>query len=432
VGYQEEALTNGAQGVGLQPGAAVQEERLAELLDLVLDLNPFQRGRVDALGLGKRPSLTELRPLTKRDLVADQEAHPPYGTNLTYPLNEYTQVFQTSGTTAHPLRVLETADDWMWWRERFANTMRAAGLDGSDRVALAFSFGPHVQFWAAKEGLQDIGALGISLGGMGSVQRLQTLAEVEATTLWCTPTYALHLLEVAVEQRLESSFETLERVMCTGEPGGSLPGVRSRIEQGMGVVCVDHAGLTEAGPFGEPCPEGHGLHVDENEFICEILDEDLNPTAQGERGELVITPLGLTGFPALRYRTGDSVIATEERCPAGHEGRWLPGGIVGRTDDMVVIRGMNVYPSAIEESVRQFSSTGEFRITFYTERSGMDEVKLEVELTDGADARRLQETMRQQLGLRVRVVPIAPGILPRQTGKSRRVVDDRSPRWVES
>ena len=425
-------MTNGAQGVGLQPGAAVQEERLAELLELVLDRNPFQRGRVEALGLGERPSLTDLRPLTKRDLVADQEAHPPYGTNLTYPLSEYTQAFQTSGTTAHPLRVLETADDWKWWRERFANTMRVAGLDGSDRVALAFSFGPHVQFWAAKEGLQDIGALGISLGGMGSVQRLQTLAEVEATTLWCTPTYALHLLEVAVEQRLESSFESLERVMCTGEPGGSLPGVRSRIEEGMGVVCIDHAGLTEAGPFGEPCPEGHGLHVDESEFICEILDEDLNPTAQGERGELVITPLRLTGFPALRYRTGDSVIATEERCPEGHEGRWLPGGIVGRTDDMVVIRGMNVYPSAIEESVRQFSSTGEFRITFYTERSGMDEVKLEVELTDGTDARRLQETMRQQLGLRVRVVPIAPGILPRQTGKSRRVVDERSPRWVES
>jgi phenylacetate-CoA ligase len=432
VGDQEEALTNGAQGVGLQPGAAVQEERLAELLELVLDRNPFQRGRVEALGLGERPSLSELRPLTKRDLVADQEAHPPYGTNLTYPLAEYTQVFQTSGTTAHPLRVLETADDWKWWRERFANTMRVAGLDGSDRVALAFSFGPHVQFWAAKEGLQDVGALGISLGGMGSVQRLQTLGEVEATTLWCTPTYALHLLEVAVEQRLESSFATLERVMCTGEPGGSLPGVRSRIEEGMGVVCIDHAGLTEAGPFGEPCPEGHGLHVDESEFICEILDDDLNPTAQGERGELVITPVRLTGFPALRYRTGDSVIATDERCPAGHEGRWLPGGIVGRTDDMVVIRGMNVYPSAIEESVRQFSSTGEFRITFYTERSGMDEVKLEVELTDGTDARRLQETMRQQLGLRVRVVPIAPGILPRQTGKSRRVVDERSPRWVES
>jgi phenylacetate-CoA ligase len=405
---------------------------LDELLELVLDRNDYQRGRVDALDLGERPDLTDLRPLTKRDLVADQEAHPPFGTNLTYPLDQYTQVFQTSGTTAHPLRVLETAADWSWWRERFANTLLIAGLDSSDCVALAFSFGPHVQFWAAKESLQEIGALGISLGGMGSVQRLQTIAEVEATTLWCTPTYALHLLEVAVEQRLESAFESLQRVLCTGEPGGSLPGVRSRIEEGLGVRCIDHAGLTEAGPFGDPCPEGHGLHVDENEFICEILDENLNPTAQGQRGELVITPLRLTGFPALRYRTGDSVINTDERCPAGHEGRWLPGGIVGRTDDMVVIRGMNVYPSAIEESVRQFSSTGEFRITFYTERSGMDEVKLEVELTDGADARRLQETMRQQLGLRVRVVPIALGILPRQTGKSRRVVDERQPRWAES
>ncbi len=429
---QEEALTTSGQGVDVQPGAIDQSERLGELLELVLDRNPFQRGRVESLELGDPPSLTELRPLTKRDLVADQESHPPFGTNLTYPLDRYTQVFQTSGTTAHPLRVLETAEDWEWWRERFANTIRIAGIDIGDRVALAFSFGPHVQFWAAKEGLQEVGALGISLGGMGSVQRLQTIAEVQATALWCTPTYALHLIEVAVEQRLESAFYSLERVLCTGEPGGSLPGVRTRIEDGLGAAVIDHAGLTEAGPFGDPCPEGHGLHIDENQFVCEILDEDMNPTAQGERGELVITPLRLTGFPALRYRTGDSVIATEERCPAGHEGRWLPGGIVGRTDDMVVVRGMNVYPSAIEEAVRQVSSSGEFRITFYTERSGMDEVKLEVELTEGTDARRLQETMRQQLGLRVRVVPIAPGILPRQTGKSRRVVDERSPRWVAS
>lgn len=429
---EEGDLTAEGQAVSVQPAAGANDERVGELLDLVLDRNPFQRGRAEALELGAQPSLTELRPLTKRDLVADQERHPPFGTNLTYPLDHYTQVFQTSGTTAHPLRVLETAEDWEWWRERFANTMRIAGIQSSDRVALAFSFGPHVQFWAAKGGLEDLGAMGISLGGMGSVQRLQTIAEVQATTLWCTPTYALHLLEVAVEQRLESAFERIDRVLCTGEPGGSLPGVRSRIEEGLGAVVIDHAGLTEAGPFGDPCPEGHGLHIDENEFVCEILDEDMSPTAQGEKGELVITPLRLTGFPALRYRTGDSVIATDERCPAGHEGRWLPGGIVGRTDDMVVVRGMNVYPSAIEEAVRQVSTSSEFRITFYTERSGMDEVKLEVELTEGTDARRLQETMRQQLGLRVRVVPIAPGILPRETGKARRVVDERTSRWVAS
>jgi phenylacetate-CoA ligase len=410
--------------------ASLQEERLSELLELVLARNPFQRARLEALDLGTEPGLHELPPLSKRELVSDQEQNPPFGTNLTYPLQEYTQVFQTSGTTGRPLRVLDTADDWAWWRERFAHTLTVAGVTPSDRVALAFSFGPHVQFWASKEGLQELGAMAVALGGMGTVQRLQTIAEVEATTLWCTPTYALRVLEVALEHRLESALETIERVICTGEPGASLPAVRSRIEDGFGASCVEHAGLTEAGPFGYPCPEGHGLHVDEREFVCEIVDEELNPTPAGQRGELLLTPLGRTGFPVLRYRTGDVVVHADERCPAGHDDRWLPGGIVGRTDDMVVIRGMNVYPAAIEEAVRHVSGSGEFRITFYSERAGMDEVKLEVELEEGGDARGLQENMRQQLGLRVRVVPVAPGSLPRSEGKARRVVDERSPRWA--
>jgi len=411
--------------------ASEQGERTARLLELVLDRNPFQRARLEALGLGAEPSLAELPPLTKRELVSDQERNPPFGTNLTFPLDQYTQVFQTSGTTGRPLRVLDTADDWAWWRQRFAHTLEIAGVEPSDRVALAFSFGPHVQFWASKEGLQEVGAMALGLGGMGSVQRLQTIAEVEATTVWCTPTYALRLLEVALEQRLESALESVDKVICTGEPGASLPAVRSRIEEGFGASCVEHAGLTEAGPFGYPCPEGHGMHIDEREFVCEIVDEELTPTAPGERGELLITPLGRTGFPVLRYRTGDVVVQADGRCPAGHEDRWLPGGIVGRTDDMVVIRGMNVYPAAIEEAVRHVSGSGEFRITFYSERNGMDEVKLEVELEEGGDARGLQEVMRAQLGLRVRVVPITPGVLPRSDGgKARRVIDQRSPRWA--
>jgi phenylacetate-CoA ligase len=419
--------------VNAGPAATLDRDgRVAELLELVMERNAFQRGRVEALGLAGDSRLADLPPLTKRELVADQEHNPPFGTNLTYPLERYTQLHQTSGTTGRPLRVLDTADDWAWWRARFAHTLAVAGVKAGDRVALAYSFGPHIQFWAAKEGLQEIGALGVALGGMTSVQRLKTVAEVGATAIWCTPTYALRLLEVACEQRLESAFESVERVLCTGEPGASLPAVRSRIEEGFEARCLDHAGLTEAGPFGYPCPDGHGLHVDEDEFVCEILGEDLQPAASSERGELVLTPLHRTGFPVLRYRTGDVVVNSEEHCPAGHQDRWLPGGIVGRTDDMVVIRGMNVYPSAIEEAVRNESGSGEFRITFYTERSGMDEVKLEVELDEGAAARRLQEVMRQQLGLRVRVVPVASGILPREEGKARRVVDDRAPRWSRS
>jgi phenylacetate-CoA ligase len=409
-----------------------QEERLSRLLEIVLTQNPFQRGRLEGLGLDDSPSLSDLPTLTKRELVHDQDRNPPFGTNLTYPLDRYTQIFQTSGTTGRPLRVLDTADDWAWWTERFAHTLTIAGVEPSDRAALAYSFGPHVQFWAAKAGLQAVGATSVALGGMTSVQRLQTIGEVEASVLCCTPTYALHLVEVALENRIESTLDTVKRVICTGEPGASLASVRSRIEDGFEAAVIDHAGLTEAGPFGYPCPEGHGLHIDEREFALEILDENLDPTVPEGRGELVLTPLKRTGFPVLRYRTGDVVVATEERCPAGHEDRWLPGGIVGRTDDMVVIRGMNVYPSAVEEAVRGVSGSGEFRITFYSERGGMDEVKLEVELDQGPDARALQEVMRQQLGLRVRVVPVAPGVLPRETGKARRVVDERAPRWVGS
>lgn len=412
---------------GRAPRKTTNGARWRELLALVRETNEFQRRRL--AGVPTDPTLQELPLLTKRELIEDQAANPPFGTNLTFPLDRYIQVHQTSGTTGPPLRVLDTAEDWAWWRELFAHTLSVAGVRPGDRVALAFSFGPHVQFWAAKEGLQELGAMAVPLGGMTSVQRLQTIADVKATAVTCTPTYALQLLEVAVEERLEGAVEPVERVICTGEPGGSLESVRSRIEEGFGARCVDHAGLTEAGPFGYPCPEGGGLHVFEDEFDFEILDTELRPTAADQRGELVLTPLRRTGFPVIRYRTGDVVLNTDERCPGGHDDRWLPGGIVGRTDDMVVIRGMNVYPSAIEETVRQSPGTGEFRLSFYSEPGGMDEIKLEVELGEGGDARRLQETMRQQLGLRVRIVPVAPGVLPRTVGKARRVIDERSRNW---
>ena len=406
---------------------ATREDSTGELLELVLERNPFQRARV--AGLDARPSLAELQPLQKDELVRDQQRNPPFGTNLTYPLESYTQLHQTSGTTGPPLRVLDTAEDWAWWRRLFADTLDVTGVSPGDRVALAFSFGPHVQFWAAIEGLKEVGAMAIPLGGMTSAQRLRTIAEVGATALMCTPTYALRLFEVAMEERLEHALEPVERVICTGEPGASLPAVRLRIEEGFGARCYDHAGLTEAGPFGYPCTAGGGLHVYDDDFVCEILDADLRPVEPGDRGELVLTPLRRTGFPVLRYRTGDVVVRAEDRCPAGHDDRWLPGGIVGRTDDMVVIRGMNVYPSSIEEAVRGVRGAGEFRITFYSDRSGMDEVKLEVELPGGPEARELQELMRQQLGLRVRVVPVAHGVLPRSEGKARRVVDERATTW---
>ncbi len=395
-------------------------ESLQDLLGLVLERNPFQRARLAASDPAALP------PLTKRELLDDQAAHPPFGTNLTYPLDRYVRLFKTSGVTGAPLKVLDTAEDWAWRRERYVHALRAAGIGPGDRVAMAFSFGPYAHGWNASEGLSGIGALAVPLGSMSSLQRLQTIAEVEATVLWCTPTYALRLLEVALHERMEAALASVQTVLCGGEPGASLAGTRERIHEGFGARCLDHYGLTEVGPFAYPCSAGPGLHVDERDFVVEYLDERLEPVVPGERGELVVTPLRRTGFPVLRYRTGDVVVRSALRCPAGHADPWLPDGIVGRTDDMVVIRGMNVYPSAIEEAVRGVDGSGEFRITFYSASRGMDEIKLEVELPEGAAARTLHEQVRRALGgLRVRVVPVAAGVLPRTDGKARRVVDER-------
>jgi phenylacetate-CoA ligase len=397
--------------------------RLPALLERVLPGNAFQRAR---LGDADGSDLARLPLTTKDDLLADQAAHPPFGTNLTFGLERYTHLHQTSGSTGTTLRVLDTEEDWAWWRAQLGRVLAAAGVGPGDRVALAYSFGPYVQFWASYEGAQAAGALVIPLGGMDSVQRLETMREYGATALLCTPSYALHLAKVAVDKGLGAALETVERVVCTGEPGASMPAVRDRIESVWGARCFDHAGASEVGSFAYPCAADGGLHLFEDEFVCEILDPATGaPVAEGAAGELVMTALGRTGFPVIRYRTGDMIERTARGCSAGHPGLWLPQGILGRVDDMVVIRGMNVFPSAIEEILRRSNGVGEFSITFYNDPHAMDEVKVEVELAQAREAREIQARLRQTLGLRVRIVPVKPGILPTYAGKARRVVDLR-------
>ncbi len=409
------------------------EERLGRLNDLlarVVETNAFQRERLRGhLPLDSLAELARLPFTTKHDLVSDQAAHPPFGTNLTYPLERYTHLHQTSGTSGTTLRVLDTPEDWAWWRRNIGVVFRAAGVGPDDRVALAYSFGPYIQFWASYEGAQDVGAMVIALGGMDSLQRLQTIRDYRATTLLCTPTYAVHLARVAEQNGLADALSSIERVVCTGEPGASIASVRRQIQVGWGARCLDHAGLTEVGSFAYPCDSCGGMHLREDEFVAEILDPETGePVPDGATGELVVTALARTGFPVVRYRTGDVVESHPVDCGAAHPGRWLPQGILGRSDDMVVIRGMNVFPSAIEQILREFEGVGEFRITFYSDPAAMDEVNLEVELARPLEARAIQAQLRQTLGLRVRIVPLKPGILPTQIGKARRVADLRPTR----
>jgi phenylacetate-CoA ligase len=291
------------------PADAERLRRLNDLLALVADRNPFQRERLRGLvPLAALEDLASLPFTTKDDLVADQAENPPFGTNLTYPLERYTHLHQTSGTSGTTLRVLDTPEDWAWWRRNLGVVLRAAGIGPGDRVALAYSFGPYIQFWASYEGAQDVGAMVIALGGMDSLQRLVTMRDYGATTLLCTPTYAVHLARVAEQNDLGDALATVQRIVCTGEPGASIASVRRQIQLGWGAKCLDHAGLTEVGSFAYPCDSCGGMHLREDEFVAEILDPETGaPVPDGASGELVVTALGRTGFPVIRYRTGDIV-----------------------------------------------------------------------------------------------------------------------------
>src|SRR6266480_682033 len=288
----------------------IEEHQLARLqlgLTRILPANRFYqeklfKGRA-SISMDSLADLSRLPFTTKRELVADQDAHPLFGSNLTYPLSNYIRLHQTTGTTGRPLKVLDTQESWNWWAECWTYVYRAAGVSSDDIVFLAFGFGPFIGFWSAYEGAKQLGALTVPGGGMDSLQRLRTMQEIGATVLVCTPSYALRLAEVAQEHGIDIRESSVRVTIHAGEPGASIPATCERIEQAWGAKSYDHTGLTEVGAFGFACSQQQGVHVNESEFIAEILDQHTGqPAKEGQTGELVLTNLGRWGSPAIRYR----------------------------------------------------------------------------------------------------------------------------------
>ena len=400
---------------------AHQRARLDAMLREILRTNAFYRRKLgDAVSVDAWGALPFT---TKTELSQDQAEHPPYGTALTYPLERYVRLHQTSGTTGMPLRILDTAESWRWWADLWVRVYRAAGVTASDRVYFAFSFGPFIGFWSAFAGAEALGALCISGGAQTSAERLAQIVATEATVLLCTPTYALRLAEVAREGGIDLSSSKLRVAIHAGEPGASIPATRERIESALGLLAYDHTGATEVGATGFSCEARDGVHLVESEFKVEILDASGLSHEEGE-GELVLTNLGRWGSPVIRYRTGDRVKAVRGRCACGRTLVKLVGGIQGRVDDMVTVRGVNVFPSVLEGIVRRFTEVGEFRIELYRER-GMDALRCAVEPTAAADTglpARIAEAIHRDVGIRCVVTVAAPGTLPRFEAKAQRFV----------
>jgi len=396
-----------------------EERRRAQWSRLSARLPELRRG--NAFYRAKLPKAArELRELpftTKAELSEDQAAHPPFGTNLTYPIERYVRLHQTSGTTGRPLRLLDTAESWDWWRECWQPIFRAAGVTARDRIFFAFSFGPFVGFWSAFAGAERLGALCLTGGAMTTTERVAAIVAADATVLMSTPTYALRLAEAAREEGIDLARSALRVSIHAGEPGASIPATRERIEKELGVESFDHTGATEVGAHGFSCAARDGVHINESEFIVEVLDVTGGARDEGE-GELVLTNLGRWGMPVIRYRTGDRVHAVRGTCACGRTLVKLVGGIAGRVDDMLTVRGVNVFPSAIEAIVRRFDEVGEYRVELARVRE-MDELRCVVEApADVAD--RVGAAIHRELGIRCLIEAVSPGALPRFEMKAKR------------
>ena len=374
--------------------------------------NPFQRTRLAGVGdIASIADFTARVPFTtKADIVADFAAHPPHGSNLTFPRASYTHFCQTSGTTAQPLVILDTVESWDWMLDSWAHIYRAGGIEPGAVVYFAFSFGPFLGFWTAFEGAAKYGCLCIPGGGLSSAARLRAIAENRAEVLCCTPTYALHLAEVAASERLPLP-DCVRKIVVAGEPGGSLPEVRKRISVAWhGAEVLDHYGMTEVGPVAfQRTGEADTLRILDDRYFSEIIHpQTLQSVAVGEIGELVLTPLGRTAWPLLRYRTGDLVRRGADK---------LEGGILGRADDMLVIRGVNIYPSAVDAVVRSIPEVAEYRVTVAI-RGAMHELAVAIETTDDTAASRLERAFTAAFTLRMPVTRVPS--LPRFELKARR------------
>jgi phenylacetate-CoA ligase len=395
--------------------SAIRELQLRKLqsgLKEVLRTNAFWRERLQ--DVRSWDDFERLPVTAKSELVADQELHPPFGTNLTFPLDHYVRLHQTSGSSGDvPLRSLDTAESWEWWLRIWAeHVYPAAGVTAADRVFFAFSFGPFVGFWSAFGGAQRLGAMCISGGAMTSEQRARTIVDLGATVLMSTPTYALRLADVASGIGIDMSAAGIRTTIHAGEPGASIPATRAAIEAAYSAVTFDHTGMTELGPTGFSCSARDGVHLVESEFIFEVLPS----------GELVATNLGRWGSPLIRYRTGDRVEVASEPCSCGSPFLKILGGIQGRVDDMFTVRGVNLYPSQVEDIVRRHPDVSEFVIEHRRERQ-MDEVTLLVETSvESFSSERLEADLRQALGVRLECRVVPRGTLPRSELKSRRIV----------
>jgi phenylacetate-CoA ligase len=376
-------------------------------------------------------------PKTDKGMLRDvQQRDPfPYGDMLAVPLTEITEFRQTSGTTGTPVYQGDTWQDWEWWAECWAYILYAQGYRDTDRVFLPFGYNIFVAFWAAHYGAEKVGCEVVPGGILDTEARILKLKELKCNAFMATPTYVLGMADTAKKMGINPATDLfIKKITCAGEPGASIPTTKKRIEEAWGAKVYDHIGATEFGAWSYECAaQPGGLHVNDAFFIVEIEDIETGEiiTEPNRRGKMIITALDRIGKPCIRFDSKDVIKWADYTCSCCRTFRIIDGGVIGRADDIIKVKGVLLAPTAIEEVVRSIPELGnDYQVTV-TKKGDIDDILLDIEIINEYVNKkedilaRLKDQLRVRvnLGFKIEVHPY--GSLPRYEVKAKRFKDLR-------
>ncbi|AFM42574.1 coenzyme F390 synthetase [Desulfosporosinus acidiphilus SJ4] len=408
-------------------------EGLRRTVERVLPISYYQR-RFRELGLHSAGDIRTLGDFQRIPLTTKEDLRQNYPFGLfAEPMENIVRLHASSGTTGKPTVVGYTHNDIKLWSQIVADELRRAGVTPKDVVQIAYGYGLFTGGMGLHYGCEELGAVVVPISGGNTARQLMLMRDFGTTVLACTPSYALYLAESLEESGISRDELKLRIGVFGAEPWTE--GMREQIEDRLGIKAYDIYGLSETmGPgVAMECPAHDGLHIDDH-FYPEILDTNGNPVAEGVQGELVITSIDKEGFPVLRYRTKDLTTLHYGTCSCGKTG-WKMDRVSARVDDMLIIRGVNVFPSQVEEAIL---SAGGFEPHYLlvVERAGnLDQLEIQVEVNETSffdevreledRQERLQRKIEEILGISVRLRLVEPKSIPRSEGKAVRVIDKR-------
>ena len=413
----------------------LQSERLRELVQRVYNNVPFYQKKMDNAGL-KPTDIKSIDDISKLPFTSKQDLRDNYPFGLfAVPMKEIVRVHASSGTTGKPTTVGYTRNDIEIWKEVVARCFTMCGIGKDDIMQVAYGYGLFTGGLGAHYGAEEVGASVIPISGGNTRRQLQLMSDYGVTALACTPSYALHLADAMAEHGYSLKDMKVKKGVFGAEPWTE--NMRLELERKWGIHAFDIYGLSEVmGPgVSNDCEFHSGLHVNEDHFFPEIVHPDTKqPVTEGEMGELVFTTLTKEGIPLIRYNTRDLSSLNYEKCECGRTLVRMKK-ITGRSDDMLIIRGVNLFPSQIEHVLLEMGETSAHYMLYVDRHNNLDTLELQVELdesklTDTIKdlqnlSRKIEHALNSAIGLSVKVTLVEPKTIARSEGKAVRVVDRR-------